>query len=162
MHLSRGKRVIFLEALVPSSPVHVQALTSGAHISPPFSSRRRWVAPTDASLSPSSNRRQVSPIQALEVLGSPEVPEAPVSPQAPKEPHTDEPVLPQTDEVDEPVPPQVSRVGPIELSLLPYYTYHTAKHIWDGEVKLVGFILFKLLLLSSYKFLAQIYFSAGS
>ena len=31
--------------------------------------------------------------------------------------------------------------GPVELSVLPIYPDHTARHIRDGEVSLVGFIL---------------------
>lgn len=31
--------------------------------------------------------------------------------------------------------------GSVELSVLPIYPDHIARHIWDGEVSLVGFIL---------------------
>lgn len=80
------------------------------------------------------------------------------------QPHADEadePVSSQVAKTDEPFPPQVFGGGPIEFSHLPLYPDHTAIHIWDGEVKLVGYILFKLRLLSYYKFLTLIYFYAG-
>lgn len=39
------------------------------------------------------------------------------------------------------MPPQEFGGGHIELQLLPLYLDHTARHIWDEEVKLVWFIL---------------------
>lgn len=87
-----------------------------------------------------------------------------MSPQAPEEPHTDELASSLVDEVaedDELVSPQTFGGGPVELSLMPLYPDHIDRHIWDGEVKLVGLILFKLRLLVYYKFLTLIYFSAG-
>lgn len=53
-----------------------------------------------------------------------------------------EPVPPPTVEDDELVSPQAFGGGPLGLSMLPLYPYHTVRHIWGGEVKLVGFILF--------------------
>lgn len=70
-----------------------------------------------------------------------------VSPQAPEGPHANELVPPQVDKVDKSVSIQVFEGGPLELLLLPLYSYHIVRHIWDGDVKLVGFILFKLCLL---------------
>lgn len=79
-------------------------------------------------------------------------------------PQDDESVPPQADEAgkpkpsqvveaEKPVPPQEFGGGPIELSLLPLYLNHTSIHMWDREVKLVGFILFKLCLLLYYIFM---------
>lgn len=48
---------------------------------------------------------------------------------------------------DDPEPPQAFGGGPIELSLLPLYPDHVAKHIWDGEVTLAEFIFLNLRLL---------------
>ncbi|CAL5185618.1 unnamed protein product [Lathyrus oleraceus] len=85
-------------------------------------------------MSPSSGRRHVSPIHELEVPESPKLPEEPpMLPQAPEGSQVDEPVPPQDDEADEPVLPQVFGGVPLELSLLPFYPYHTARHIWDEE-----------------------------
>lgn len=63
------------------------------------------MSPTDASLPPSSRRRQVSHIQALEVPESPDVLEASNSPI-----HVDESVPPQDDEAVEPGPSQAVEV----------------------------------------------------
>ena len=60
------------------------------------------------------------------------------------------PVPPLTDDVANPGPPPESEFavdaeleafgeGPVDLSLLPLYPDHTARHIWDKEVALVGF-----------------------
>lgn len=62
-------------------------------------------------------------------------------------------VPPPTDDVADPVPPLKGEVvvdvepeafggGPIDLSLLPLYPNHTARHIWDEEVTLVGFFFY--------------------
>lgn len=63
---------------------HAKPSTSGAHASlhasPSFSSRKRQFSPSDTSLPSSSHRRQVSPIQAPEILESPVVPETPLPP----------------------------------------------------------------------------------
>lgn len=149
------------EALVHSS--HVETSTYGAHISlHPFpsssSSYRRRFSPTDASLPPSSRRRQVSPIHAPEVSESPLVPETPVPPLTYD---ASELVPPPTTNAVELVPPPDGEVADatkpktpqafveclIELSLLPLYPDHTTRHIWDGKVTLVVFILFNLHLL---------------
>lgn len=145
----RREKSQVLEAHVPSSPDYAEASTSRAHISLP-SSRRRRVSPSDTSLPPSSRRRHVSPIQAPELHESPEIPETLVPPYAPEGPRA-----------DESMPPQVFGGGSLELSLLPLYYDHTVRHVWDGEVNLVGLILFKLCLLLYYKFLTMIYFSGG-
>lgn len=129
------------------------------------------VTPTDTSLSPSSRRRQVSPIQALKVPKSPVVPEAPLipptnEPSEPVPPSIDDASKPvssldgEADEDDEPEPTQEFGRDLVELSLLPLYADHTARDIWDGEVTLVRLILFNLRLLLYYKFLTLIYFSA--
>lgn len=92
----------------------------------------RRVSPIDDSLPPSSRGRQVSLIQAPEAPDSPVVPEAPVSPQVPDGPHADETVPPPANEVaenDESVPPQTFGGNPVELSLLPLYPNHIARHI---------------------------------
>lgn len=154
-----------LEVLTHSS--HADVSTSKARAFMSSSSRRRRVLPTNATLSPSSYRRQVSVIQA------PEVPESSVVPKALVPPPTDETsdlVPPPIDEVIKPMPPLIDEIvedddppqalggGPVELSLLPLYPDHTSRHIWDGEVILVGFVLFKLHLLLYSKFLTLIYF----
>ena len=77
-------------------------------------------------------------------------------------PLTDEVIEPgssQATEDDESVPSHAFGGGHVDLSLLLLYLNHIVRHIWDGEVKLVGFILFKLHLLLYYKFLTMIYFS---
>lgn len=108
------------------------------------------MSPSDASLPSSSRRRYVSPTQVVEVPESPDVPkslEAPVPPQAPEGTRAVEAT-------------QIFGGGPLELSLPPLYLDHTSRHIWDGEVILVGFVLFKICIYSYYKFLVMIYFSA--
>ena len=64
------------------------------------------------------------------------------------------PLPPPTVIAVEPVPPPEGEAttdaepkafgGGLDLSLLPLYPDHTAKHIWDEEVGLVRFILFNL------------------
>lgn len=120
---------------VSEAPVrsgHADTSTSGAHASPHAStsyfSHGRRVSPINASLLPSFHKCQISPIQ------KPEVPEAPVPP--PKD-DTSEPVPPPAANADELVSPldgedaelEPFRGGPIELSLLPLYPYHTIRHI---------------------------------
>lgn len=61
-------------APVPFSSVDVETSIYGVHISPPSSSCRRQVSPSDTSLPSSSRRWQVSPTQTAEVPKSPEVP----------------------------------------------------------------------------------------
>ncbi|CAL5211684.1 unnamed protein product [Lathyrus oleraceus] len=125
---------------------HVEVSTSMAHASPSSSSssRKRYVSPTDASLSSYSCRRQVSPIQALETPQSPVVPEAPVPPPIndasksvpPPAAEADELVPPLNDEVvmyDEINPHQEFGGGPVELSMLPLYPDHVVRHILNGE-----------------------------
>lgn len=118
--------------------------------------------PTYHSLHP-PRRLQVSPIHAPEVPESPVVPEAPAPP-----PKYDafEPVPPYSADVVEPVPPPGGEAvedaepfgeGPVELSLLPLYPYHTTIHTWGREIALVGFILFNLRLLIYYKFRTLIF-----
>lgn len=48
----------------------------------------------------------------------------------------------ETVEDDEEDPSHAFGGGHVELSLLPLYPNHTARHIWDREVKLVGLIFF--------------------
>lgn len=65
------------------------------------------------------------------------------------------PLPPPTAYATEPVPPlkggaaidvesETFGGGHVDLSLLPLYLDHTSRHIRDGEVILVGFILFNL------------------
>ena len=86
-------------------------------------------------------RHQVSPIHALEVPESLVVPNAPLSP-----PIDDvvQPVPPLEDEVVTTVELEEFGGGHVKFSLLSLYPNHTTRHIWDREVKLLGFIMFKL------------------
>lgn len=141
------------------------------------SSRRRRVSSTDTSQPPSSHRRQVSPIQAPEVPKSSVPHPTDVASELVPPPNDDasEPMPPLVDEVVEPFPspngeagevaednelepPQEFGRGHVELSMLSLYPDHNVRHIWDGEVTLVGFILFNLCLLLYYKFMTLIYF----
>lgn len=56
-------------------------------------------------------------------------------------PHVD-PVPPPEGEAAIDAKPMAFGGGPVDLSLLPLYTDHTARHIWDIEVTLVGFFIY--------------------
>lgn len=139
-------------APIPSG--HAEESTNGGHAyphaSPSYSSCRRRVSPTNASLPSSPRRRQVSPIQALEVFDSSVVPEAPstanianaFAPMPPTTIDVAETVPPPNGEAAQDVEAEAFGRGPVKLSLLPLYSDHNAIHIWDGKVALVGLILY--------------------
>lgn len=53
-----------------------------------------------------------------------------------------DPMLPLEGEDVAGAEPDAFRGGPVDLSLLPLYPDHIVRHIWDGDVALVGFIAF--------------------
>ena len=121
----RGEKSPISVAHVHSS--HVEAYTSVVHVSshacPSSSSRRRRISPTDTSIPPSSYRRQISPIQAPEVLETPMPPPTDdafvlMPPLTTDTADVAEPVpLPDGEDVadDKPEPPQAFERGPIKL-----------------------------------------------
>lgn len=100
----------------PSTSGQAQPSTSGARASPrvtsPSSSRRKRDSPSNVSLPPSSYRRQ------------------------------DSPVSPSEGELIADAESEDFGGGLVDLSLLPLYLNHTVRHIWDGEVALVGFFIY--------------------
>lgn len=53
-----------------------------------------------------------------------------------------DPVPPLEGEATTYVKPNTFGGGPIDLSLLPLYPNYTTRHIWYGEVSLVGFFIY--------------------
>ncbi|CAL5210269.1 unnamed protein product [Lathyrus oleraceus] len=135
--LRREKSQQDLKAPDPSG--HAESSTSGARTSPQTtsssSSHRRRDSSSDASIHPSSRRCQVSLIHAHEVGDSPV---SPPTIDASKS------VPPSTAIIVDLVPPpegedvadaELKAFGrcPVDLSFLPLYLDHIARHIWDGE-----------------------------
>lgn len=122
----------------PTTFGQAEPSTSGARaspqVTPPSSSRKRRDSPSNVSLPPSSRRHQDSPVQPLT--------DDVVVPAPPPIDDVADLVPPPKGEDDVDVEPEAFGGGPFDLSLLPMYLDHTARHIWDREVSLVGFFSF--------------------